>query len=386
MSNQQIKIAYLSSNNPQDIHAWSGIHYSIFQSLNKHIGKVTALGPYKNNFVDFLIKAKKIFYKIVFNKRYNQYHSNLLAKDYGKYFNEKIREDKYNLIVAVSASAELAYLETDVPVVFISDALFTNSLNYYTTLSNLCKASLKEGYDTEGKALRKSSLLYLPSEWAANAAINDFTISKDKIVIAPMGANLTDIPTTEFVLNYKKQKNNSVLNLVFVGVNWDNKGGQKAYDCLLEILDSGQKAELTIVGCKIPESITHKNLKNIPFIRKTTTEGKKQFEELYLNADFLILPTKFEAFGIVFCEAAAYGVISIANNTGGTPTSVKENGILMNVNADAKNYADEILSVYNNKQKFSEMKIAARERYNKELNWDSWAINLKKVLIEKQLI
>lgn len=380
MPDNRLQIAYLSINDPKDVHVWSGIHYSIFNALQKNVGDVTALGPYENTNVNFIIKLKKVWYQLFFRKRYNKYHSTLLAKDYGKHFNKKLKEKKYDVVLAISASAELAYLETTIPIVFMSDALFTGSLNYYVTLSNLCKTSLKEGFETENKALHKANLLYLPSEWAKQNAMKDFKIAENKIVIGPMGANLENIPSRENVLEHKKKKDNSFINLIFVGVNWENKGGQKAYDCLLELIKMGHKAKLTIVGCKVPDQIKHECLINIPFIKKTTPQGKKQFEELYLNADFHILPTKFEAYGIVFCEASAFGVINMATNTGGTSTPIKEgeNGFLMKVESTGKDYAQKILEIYSDKKRFESLQLSSRKYYEDVLNWDVWANNLKK--------
>ncbi|MEO6303330.1 MAG: glycosyltransferase family 4 protein [Bacteroidia bacterium] len=327
-------------------------------------------------------------YTLFFQKRYNAYHSKLLSKSYGNYFSEKIKDQDFDLIIAVSASAELAYLKTDVPVVYVADALFSGALNYYKTLSNLANTSITEGYQTEGLALRKAALCYLPSQWAINNAINDFKIPKNKIELGLFGANLVNIPTREFVIDHKNKKDNSFINLVFVGVNWQYKGGQKAYDCLLALLEKGFKAKLTIVGCTIPENIQHPDLKNISFIKKTTQEGRQQFEELYLNADFHILPTQFEAYGIVFCEASAYGVINIATNTGGTSAPIKEgeNGYLMNSGSEGNDYANKIIEVYSNKEKFKELQLNSIKRYEEFLNWDAWAKNLVKALTEKKLI
>jgi len=382
MPDKRLQIAYLSANDPKDVHIWSGIHYSIFNSLQMHVGDVHALGPYENRLVNLVIKIRKVWHKIFTGKRYNKYHSAILSKDYGKYFSRKLKEQKYDLVVAISASAELAYLKTDLPVVFMSDALFTGSLNYYVTLSNLCKKSLSEGFKTEQLALTKASLLYVPSDWVKQNAINDFQIPENRIVVGPMGANLENIPTAETVLEYKKQKDNSFINLVFVGVNWENKGGQKAYECLLELLKQGHKTKLTIVGCKIPDHISHENLINIPFIKKTTAEGRAAFEELYLNADFHILPTRFEAYGIVFCEASAFGVINLATNTGGTSTPIKEgeNGFLMSPESTGADYAKKIIEIYTDKKRFADLQFSARKRFDDVLNWDAWALNLRKIL------
>ena len=297
-----------------------------------------------------------------------------------------MKQKQYDLIVAISASAELAYLKTNVPVIFMSDALYISSLNYHMVLSKLTKSSQEEGFEVEKLALENASLLYLPSEWVKQAAITDFKILESKILVGPIGANLENIPNREYVLNYKQKKDNSFINLILVGVNWESKGGSKAYQCLLEILKAGYKARLTIVGCVVPEEFKHDCLLNIPFINKTTLEGRKAFEELYLNADFLILPTRFEAYGIVFCEASAHAVISIATNTGGTSTPIKEgeNGFLMSPKSEGKDYSKKIFEIYNNKELYGSLQISSRKRYEEVLNWNVWAKNLLEHLPQSQ--
>ncbi|HRQ86246.1 MAG TPA: glycosyltransferase, partial [Flavobacteriales bacterium] len=58
------------------------------------------------------------------------------------------------------------------------------------------------------------------------------------------------------------------------------------------------------------------------FLNKNLPADMARLEHHLRTADFLILPTRFEAYGIVFCEAAAYGLPALASRTGGVPTIV----------------------------------------------------------------
>jgi Glycosyltransferase len=84
-----------------------------------------------------------------------------------------------------------------------------------------------------------------------------------------------------------------------------------------------------------------KNVTIIPFIDKNNKEEMELLDSIYRKAHFLILPTEFDAYGIVFCEASAYGVPSIAPNVGGVSQPIKEgkNGYLMSPSASAEDYA-----------------------------------------------
>ena len=97
-----------------------------------------------------------------------------------------------------------------------------------------------------------------------------------------------------------------------------------------------------------------------------------------------MLPTEFDAFGIVFCEASAYGVPSIAANVGGVSQPVKEgkNGFLLPPNATAEDYADKIKSVFSDKDGYIKLRKSSRREYETRLNWEVWGEKVNKILEE----
>ena len=66
--------------------------------------------------------------------------------------------------------------------------------------------------------------------------------------------------------------------------------------------------------------------------------------QLFRGADFLILPTKAEAAGIVFSEASAYGLPSVTYATGGVTDYVRSgvNGVCIDPGGTAADFAAEI--------------------------------------------
>src|ERR1700741_544467 len=154
----RLKISYVSSHEPRNKSAWSGSHYSIYTSVTKHIGDVEILGPFEPSFALFIGKIKHFIARI-FGKRYNFRHSKSVSKAYGRYFSGKLLNAGYDLIIAPSASCEVAYLETGIPIIYIADATFKSSHNYHKALSDLSVSSEKETFATEKRALEKSSVL-----------------------------------------------------------------------------------------------------------------------------------------------------------------------------------------------------------------------------------
>ena len=319
----------------------------------------------------------------VFGKRYNYRHSKMVSKSYARFFTKKLSQKKYDYIIAPAGSCEIAHLNTGIPIIYISDTTLKCSINYHKALSNLLWFSEKESMDTEKRALEKSKHIIVSSEWAADSVIKDFSIASKKVSVWPLGANLLEVPDGDYI--FKNRKKDSQCKLIFIGVNWESKGGAIACSVLDELLKNNIKATLTIVGCNVPEKFKNENIINIPFIYKDTEEGKKQFVSLLLNSDFLLFPSRYEAFGIVCCEASAFGVISIASNTGGVGGAVKEgiNGFLINSNDQGVGYAKKIIDLLNNPQYCDEVRHKARKLYEEKLNWKSWTENLKQILQRK---
>ena len=109
-----------------------------------------------------------------------------------------------------------------------------------------------------------------------------------------------------------------------------------------------------------------------------------KFCSILKDTHFLILPTEFDASPIVFCEASAYGVPSIATNVCGVSQPIKhgENGFLLPPTATADDYAEIIKSAFSDKKKYIELRKSSRREYETRLNWDVWGEKVNKILVK----
>ena len=175
----------------------------------------------------------------------------------------------------------------------------------------------------------------------------------------------------------------SACRLVFIGKNWEKKGGNKALQAYRLLKDEDFSCSLTIIG-SAPKEISDmdKDLSTIPFLDKANQVQLKEFCRILSEAHFLVLPTEFDAFGIVFCEASAYVVPSIAANVGGVGRPVKEgkNGFLLPAEATARDYADKIKSVFQDRANYIKLRVSSRHEFETRLNWDVWGDKVNKIL------
>ncbi len=133
---------------------------------------------------------------------------------------------------------------------------------------------------------------------------------------------------------------------------WERKGGQIVLETLNILKKKSIPVHLTIIGSRPPGYIEGKNdvadITVIPFINKHVEAEAEQLYNIFLNSDFLLLPTRAECAGDVFCEASAFGVPSITTNTGGVSTYVEDgvNGFALPLTAAAFDYAEKIQQLF----------------------------------------
>ena len=365
-----MRILLLTPGNPFDHRSWSGTLNSITTTIQKLGHEVLWHGKIPRG--SLLLRLKIKLYNLFTRENYRWKHSIEHSKRIGKIITARIENINYDLILVIAASTESAFVNINVPIIYISDATFDSMVNYETSFSNISSRSIEEGNYLEKKILQRSTYILYPSDWPINSAIKYYGVSKHKIIKAKFGPNLTKIPKlSELNGVYPKQ---NILKLLFIAVKWTSKGGQIAIETLKELNRCGINTELTVVGCK-PQEKKCPGLKTIPFLDKSNHQDLQSLCNLYNSSHFFILPTRNEAVGIVFSESAAFGLPCIASNTGGIPDYIEDNitGRLLELSANGKDYADVIASIWNDEPQYRKMKIAARNKYEEELNWSKWA-------------
>jgi glycosyltransferase involved in cell wall biosynthesis len=119
-------------------------------------------------------------------------------------------------------------------------------------------------------------------------------------------------------------------NILFVGVDWERKGGPALLQAFREVRRSHPTATLTIVGCAPKVSLPGCHVVgHLPFA---------EVAKFYYAATVFCLPTTVEPFGIVFLEAFAHGLPIVATNIGAIPDFVEHgrSGYLVDCNDPAQ--------------------------------------------------
>jgi len=74
----------------------------------------------------------------------------------------------------------------------------------------------------------------------------------------------------------------------------------------------------------------------------------------------------------VCSEAAAFGVPTITNASGGLATTVEDgvSGIVLPMQSQAERYVESIRELVSDPDRFERLRITTRQRYEKELTWE----------------
>ncbi|BDZ04338.1 hypothetical protein MUTS16_54110 [Escherichia coli] len=108
-------------------------------------------------------------------------------------------------------------------------------------------------------------------------------------------------------------------------------------------------------------------------VDKNNVDEYQKFIDVLSNADILLLPTIAECYGMVFCEAAAFGLPVVATDTGGVSSIVinERTGILIKDPLDYKHFGNAIHKIISSVETYQNYSQNARIRYNNILHWDN---------------
>ena len=373
-----MRVAFLAPGDPRDIGTWSGICYFMFHQLSKRFDAVEYVHYTPPRLWVFAARAFDFGLRCTVKRSFDYGKTHFNAVRASSYLQRRLSESGFDAIFAVIAADHIAYLRFDVPLLYCADATQHIIRGYYDKFKMLTPHNLQCAYRFEKSVLQRADILTYCSDWAVQSAIRHYEADPRRVLFAPFGANLREEPSQA---EAAPRLDRTQCRLLFVGVDWERKGGPIALATLRALRQMGIRTHLTIVGCA-PAIGYDPDVEVIPRLDKSNREQRSRLENLYKTAHFFLLPTRAEMFGIVFCEAAAFGLPVVATRTGGVGSAVIDGitGCLLAPGAEGEAYAERILRLWADDDAYRSMSTAARERYEQLLNWDRWGEKIETAL------
>lgn len=212
---------------------------------------------------------------------------------------------------------------------------------------------------------------YLIKRYKANGGNTFITISKHtddyfrevlpsgefKQVILPNAADFDRFENK----NIATKQRTGPLKLITIGSFVDKKNQKFLIDVMKVFADRQIAAELHILGDGPNRDMLKQKTADLGLAKQVIFHGNVQLvENLLWESDIYVHAATYEPFGIVFIEAMAAGLPVVTLDGWGNRDIIKndENGYLF-YDIDAIRFADKVLDIYSNKEKYDQMSRGA---------------------------
>ena len=169
------------------------------------------------------------------------------------------------------------------------------------------------------------------------------------------------------------------IKLLYVGRFEERRNIPFIIDVFKKVLETNPQARLYMIGTGNEEYVksAFDYMEKLGVRNKVVWQEKmeqKHLSNIYKLADFFILPTEYEIFGMVLLEAMYYGTVVLTTKNGGSSTLINsgENGFVFE-NMDAEQWANCILQMQSNQTKSNIIKQNAAKTVQDNFTWDTLA-------------
>lgn len=204
----------------------------------------------------------------------------------------------------------------------------------------------------ERELYQRASTTFVSSEFARASVIEDYGIAPEAVCCVHSGSNVS-LPES---IRFPERTGRVIL---FVGVDWERKGGPELLAAFRQVRERISDAELWIVGCD-------------PGVREdgVVVRGRISREAValcYEKADVFCLPSRMDPSASVLAEAGAYGLPLVATPVGGNLERVGHgiSGFL----CDPSGLAGRLEELLRDGGLRERMGIAARARVEAQFTW-----------------
>lgn len=375
-----MKILYAvmwNKKNPET--TWSGTGYSLFKALSKH-NEVELIDTMPSKFKKIITSFAQMRYKkyriyrekYVYNKLLISLQENSLNR-----ITKKMKDSKTPMISIArnySRNYPNQYLYMDLnPTCMIYIRNNRPELKQYLPFSETTDDVMKWQEKFQLQSYKNCKCLFTMSEWVRELTIKNTNIDPNNIFTVGAGINL-DVSK----IDNKKKSGNKIL---FIGKEFYRKGGDLVVKAFEKLIKEMPTAELYIVGPLYkPKEITD-DLQGIHFL------GQLSFDEvsLYFNkCDIFCMPSRFEAYGIVYIEALVYGLPCIANDDFAMKEIIQEgeNGYLIS-NENVEMLKTRMIDLLKN-ETIKKKVLYNRPLYIEQYSWEKVADKMSKIITEKE--
>ena len=235
---------------------------------------------------------------------------------------------------------------------------------------------ISEAVESQKMIFESCDGIFVNSNWTKQSIVDDYEVPTEKIHTIGAGASVSlDVDMED------KRPNH---NILFVGRDWERKGGPLLLEVFKRVKKHIPSAKLTIIGCS--PVISESNVEVLGCLDKNNPNQKCIMDEAYLNATILCVPSLFDPFGMCWLEAQYCGVIPITFTGEGRSEAIKDGvtGILVKERS-SEALSEIILDLFDNPGRIRKMSMTAYTFAKNNFSWDHVADKIINVIKKDKL-
>lgn len=363
---------------PHDPRSWSGTAFHLRQALEASFDRVTVLSSPrpKRSLMNTLPRAA------LGREKYPLWITPTALRAYARRLEQAMADHQPDAVLCVSSQHLVHLKPTPRPVFMFSDAPWMAYMEAYRDYDPLPLRGPAFAREEAAAARRITGVVY-PSPWACSDAKQRFGLPADRVHLIPMGANQHCTLDDDAVAGLIARRCQGALQLLFIGKDWERKGGPYAVEVVRQLRIGGVDARLTVIGCHPPLSADDSAFVTVHgFLASSVPADRKQLTRAFEQADFFILPSRAECYGLVFAEAQSYGLPCLGFDAHGVPGVVAhgETGLLFLPDLPAHEAANQVLALTLDPARYRRMATLARQRYLQVLNWSAFGKSARELV------
>ncbi|HZW11191.1 MAG TPA: glycosyltransferase family 4 protein [Phycisphaerales bacterium] len=222
----------------------------------------------------------------------------------------------------------------------------------------------EQAMEAQRRIMSTAAHVFTLSRWTAESVIADCGVPGRLVTVVHAGSNLA-IPEDLHEARRPRE-------ILFVGIDWERKGGPLLLEAFRIVRDALPDATLTIVGCR--PAIDEPGVRIEGFLSRSAPDEFVRLARCYARAACFCLPALFDPFPNVIIEAASVGLPTVALDSGSRREAIDDGvtGRLTPIAAEpsARLLAEDLIAVIADEERCLAMGRAAKRRADDLFTWE----------------
>lgn len=225
----------------------------------------------------------------------------------------------------------------------------------------------------EKSVCRDMDKIFTMSHYLRKSFIDDYGVDPEKVICIGAGINLDCLPDTDYVKNYSNGE------VVFIGVEFERKGGSFLLEAFKYVKEKVPYAKLNIIGPdSLPSSAPVDGVVFHGKLNRYEEEDAIKFQDIMKRSSLFVMPSTYEPFGIAPLEAMSYRIPCVVSDGWALPEIVLDRlcGELVPIK-NSEVLSNIIIDLLKNPDKLKFYGENGRKHVESNFTWDCVASRLK---------